>query len=172
MKVDWLIYQRSSCCLAWYLSMCLATLPRSSPHLRCSWLGRQLVGASGIPSRRRRSSSIVVHSSPAERTWRAVCVRPGGALLLGVGLSATMAQMAMTRAYRVGKVLVVANLQYTGIIFSSLWGMLLWGDSFDWKVWLGMVVILVSGVAATFYNTKPTPRGAAVSKTDPIASEV
>jgi drug/metabolite transporter (DMT)-like permease len=96
----------------------------------------------------------------------------GAALLLGVGLSATIAQMAMTRAYRVGKVLVVANLQYTGIIFSSLWGMYLWNDHFDWQVWLGMAVILISGVAATFYNTKPTPQGAAVSKTDPIASEV
>jgi drug/metabolite transporter (DMT)-like permease len=96
----------------------------------------------------------------------------GAALLLGVGLSATIAQMAMTRAYRVGKVLVVANLQYTGIIFSSPWGMYLWNDNFDWHVWLGMAVILASGVAATFYNTKPTPQGAAVSKTDPIASEV
>lgn len=94
-----------------------------------------------------------------------------GALLLAVGVTATMAQMAMTRAYRVGKVLVVANLQYTGIIFSSLWGMLLWGDVFDWHVWLGMAVILASGVAATFYNTRSTPRGEAV-KTDPIASEL
>ena len=94
-----------------------------------------------------------------------------GALLLAVGVSATMAQMAMTRAYRVGKVLVVANLQYTGIVFSSLWGMVLWGDVFGWHVWLGMGVILVSGVAATFYNTRSTPRTEAV-KTDPIASEL
>ena len=96
----------------------------------------------------------------------------GAGLLVAVGISATMAQMAMTRAYRVGKVLVVANLQYTGIIFSSLWGMLLWGDAFSWHVWLGMAVILASGVAATFYNTRSTPRGTAVSKTDPIASEL
>ena len=96
----------------------------------------------------------------------------GAALLLGIGVSATVAQMAMTRAYRVGKVLVVANLQYTGIIFSSLWGMLLWGDRFSWYVWLGMAVILASGIAATFYNTRSTPRGAAVKDTDPIASEV
>jgi drug/metabolite transporter (DMT)-like permease len=96
----------------------------------------------------------------------------GAALLLGIGVSAAMAQMAMTRAYRVGKVLVVANLQYTGIIFSCLWGMLLWNDSFNWHVWLGMAVILGSGIAATFYNTRSTPRGAAVSKTDPIASEL
>ncbi|WP_426209933.1 DMT family transporter [Massilia sp. TWP1-3-3] len=96
----------------------------------------------------------------------------GVALLLAIGVSAAMAQMAMTRAYRVGKVLVVANLQYTGIIFSSLWGMLLWGDRFSWYVWLGMGVILASGIAATFYNTKKTPRGAVVTDTDPIASEV
>ena len=98
--------------------------------------------------------------------------RHGALLLLGTGVAALFAQMAMTRAYRVGKVLVVANLQYTGIVFSSIWGMVLWGDNFDWHVWLGMGVILVSGVAATFYNTRSTPRGAAVSTTDPIASEL
>lgn len=95
-----------------------------------------------------------------------------GLLLVAIGVPALLAQMAMTRAYRLGKVLVVANLQYTGIIFSSLWGMLLWGDVFDWHVWLGMGVILVSGIAATFYNTKRTARGAVVKDTDPIASEL
>ena len=86
----------------------------------------------------------------------------GAGLLLAIGVTALLAQMAMTRAYRIGKVLVVANLQYTGIIFSSLWSMLLWGDRFDWHVWLGMAVILVSGIAATFYNTRKTARGAVV----------
>ncbi|VXB48405.1 DMT family transporter [Massilia sp. 9I] len=94
-----------------------------------------------------------------------------GALLLGIGVLALMAQMAMTRAYRVGKVLVVANLQYTGIVFSSLWGLALWGDSFDWHVWMGIGVILASGIAATFYNTRSTSKGAVVKDTDPIASE-
>jgi drug/metabolite transporter (DMT)-like permease len=96
----------------------------------------------------------------------------GAVLLLGIGIAALMAQMAMTRAYRVGKVLVVANLQYTGIVFSSLWGLALWGDRFDWHVWLGIAVILVSGIAATFYNTRRTARGAVLEKTDPIASEL
>jgi drug/metabolite transporter (DMT)-like permease len=94
------------------------------------------------------------------------------ALLLAIGVSALCAQMAMTRAYRVGKVLVVANLQYVGIVFSSLWGVALWGDRFDWHVWLGMAVILASGIAATFYNTRSTARVAVATKTDPIASEL
>jgi S-adenosylmethionine uptake transporter len=94
-----------------------------------------------------------------------------GALLLGVGIFGLLAQIAMTRAYRVGKVLVVANLQYTGIVFSSLWGLALWSDTFDWHVWLGIAVILASGIAATFYNTRSTAKGAVVKDTDPIASE-
>jgi S-adenosylmethionine uptake transporter len=95
----------------------------------------------------------------------------GIGLLLAIAGSGLLAQIAMTRAYRIGKVLVVANLQYTGIVFSSLWGMALWGDVFDWHVWLGMAVILASGIAATFYNTTRTARGAVVKETDPIASE-
>lgn len=95
----------------------------------------------------------------------------GGLLLLALGVSATVAQMAMTRAYRVGKTLVVANLQYTGIIFSSAIGAVIWGDVFDWHVWMGIGIILVSGIAVTFYNTRNTERGKAVSTTDPIASE-
>jgi drug/metabolite transporter (DMT)-like permease len=96
----------------------------------------------------------------------------GAALLLAIGVSAAFAQIAMTRAYLLGNVLVVANLQYTGIIFSSLWGVYLWNDKMDWHVWLGMAVILVSGIAVSFYNTRTTPQGAAVTKTDPIASEL
>ncbi|MFL6672278.1 MAG: DMT family transporter [Massilia sp.] len=95
------------------------------------------------------------------------------ALVMAVGVAALCAQMAMTRAYRVGKVLVVANLQYTGIVFSSLWGMALWGDRFDRHVWIGIGVILASGIAATFYNNKSgsTASTAAAAKTDTIASE-
>lgn len=99
-------------------------------------------------------------------TWRS------GLLLLAIGVCATSAQIAMTRAYRLGNTLVVANLQYTGIVFSSVWGVLIFGDVFDWHSWAGIAIILASGMAATFYNTRNTERGKAIASTDPIASEV
>jgi S-adenosylmethionine uptake transporter len=99
----------------------------------------------------------------------------GIALLLGVGLSATLAQMAMTRAYRLGNMLVTANLQYTGIIFSSFWGILIWGDVLSWLGWLGIAVILASGLTATYYNTRSVTakagRTSVAEVNDPIASE-
>ena len=121
-----------------------------------------LAGLAGVLSGDGQASGLPFHSH----------TQGGILLLLGIGFAALMAQMAMTRAYRVGKVLVVANLQYTGIVFSSLWGLALWGDRFDWHVWLGIAVILASGIAATFYNTRSTPKGAVIKKTDPIASEL
>jgi S-adenosylmethionine uptake transporter len=97
-------------------------------------------------------------------------------LLLAIGVSATVAQMAMTRAYRLGKTLVTANLQYTGIVFSSVWGILIWGDVLSWLGWLGIAVILASGIAATFYNARnvaaPAGKRSLTDANDPIATEV
>ena len=105
-------------------------------------------------------------------TWHPINSWHGGLLLLGIGICATSAQVAMTRAYRLGQTLVVANLQYTGIVFSSIWGVLVFGDVFSWMSWTGIAIILASGVAATFYNTRNTERGKAIDKADPISSEV
>jgi len=104
--------------------------------------------------------------------WHPINTTHGALLLLGIGICATSAQIAMTRAYRLGNTLVVANLQYTGIVFSSVWGVLVFGDVFSWHSWAGIGIILASGIAATFYNTRNTERGKAIANTDPIASEV
>ncbi|MDB5729749.1 MAG: family transporter [Noviherbaspirillum sp.] len=100
----------------------------------------------------------------------------GVILLLGIGVTATIAQMAMTRAYRLGNTLATANLQYAGILFSSFWGFLIWDDRFDLIAWLGIAVILISGVTATYYNTRnASPRTAktpVAEANDPIATEV
>ncbi|HYD96390.1 MAG TPA: DMT family transporter [Noviherbaspirillum sp.] len=107
--------------------------------------------------------------------WSAHSVE-GILLLLATGITATVAQMAMTRAYRLGKTLVTANLQYTGIVFSSLWGILIWGDVLSLTSWAGIAIILASGIAATYYNARNTPPAAAkvsvANANDPIATEV
>lgn len=92
----------------------------------------------------------------------------GLGLLLTIGVTASMAQFAMTRAYRLGKTLVTANLEYTGIIFSSAWGVLIWSDVLGWLSWLGIMIILISGIAATYYNV----RESGLSSRKKLASEI
>jgi drug/metabolite transporter (DMT)-like permease len=49
-------------------------------------------------------------------------------ILLGLGSTATVAQLAMTHAYRTGNTLVVGSLAYSTIVFASLFGMLMWHE--------------------------------------------
>jgi drug/metabolite transporter (DMT)-like permease len=81
----------------------------------------------------------------------------GVALLLAVGVLATVAQLLMTRAYATGKTLVNASLQYLGIVFAFLYGVLLFRDPVTWMAVAGMILIVVAGIAATFLRTKTAP---------------
>ena len=77
--------------------------------------------------------------------------------LLPIGVLASIAQWCMTRAYSQGPTLVAANLQYSGIIFAALYSLLLFGDQIPLLGWLGMLVIVVSGVVATALRTQALP---------------
>jgi drug/metabolite transporter (DMT)-like permease len=73
----------------------------------------------------------------------------GVALLAAIGLLATLAQMMMTRAYRIGTTLVNASLQYLGIVFSFVFGALLFDDAVSTGAVAGIVLIVAAGLYAT-----------------------
>lgn len=73
----------------------------------------------------------------------------GWLLLLGVGGFGALAQLCMTRAYKHGKTMVSASLAYSTVVFSSLFGMLLWDETLPLVALLGMALILASGIFAT-----------------------
>ncbi|MBL8428330.1 MAG: DMT family transporter [Dechloromonas sp.] len=75
-----------------------------------------------------------------------------GLLLLGVACFATVAQLAMTRAYTRGKTLMSAALAYSTVIFSSLFGMAFWGEVLDASAWAAIGLIILSGIAATHFS--------------------
>ena len=75
-----------------------------------------------------------------------------GLLLLGVACFATVAQLAMTRAYTRGKTLMSAALAYSTVIFSSLFGMAFWGEVLDASAWAAIALIILSGIAATHFS--------------------
>jgi S-adenosylmethionine uptake transporter len=87
----------------------------------------------------------------------------GAALLLAMGVCASLAQLAMTRAYTYGNTLVTANLQYTGILFSTFLGWWLFNDHLDTTGALGITLIIVSGIAATIYRARSAANDAAQS---------
>ena len=79
------------------------------------------------------------------------------AILLGVGGFGGCAQLAMTRAYRYGKTVVAANLSYSTVVFSSLFGVLLWDEALPWTSLLAIAIIVASGVLVSVAARKPAP---------------
>ncbi len=69
--------------------------------------------------------------------------------LLAVGVFATLAQILMTRAYAIGRTLVNASLQYLGIVFSFVFGVLLFDEPVTALAMVGMLLTISAGVAAT-----------------------
>lgn len=78
--------------------------------------------------------------------------------LLPIGLLAALGQLCMTKAYSSGATLVVANLQYSGIVFSAFYGLFLFGDQIPLMGWAGMALIIASGIAATALRNRTLPR--------------
>jgi len=83
------------------------------------------------------------------------------AWLLPVGLFASLGQWCMTRAYSHGATLVVASLQYSGLVFGALYGVVLFGETIPPMGWAGMALILASGVGATILRERAAPHAPA-----------
>jgi drug/metabolite transporter (DMT)-like permease len=75
-------------------------------------------------------------------------------LLIALGVSATIAQLAMTRAYRTGDTLVVASLAYVTVILASLFGAIWWHEALILNDYLGIGLIILSGMMSVWF----TPR--------------
>lgn len=67
-------------------------------------------------------------------------------ILIGLGTSATLAQLAMTRAYRLGEALVVGSLAYSTVVFASLFGLIIWNEMPSPGAWFAIAVIIASGI--------------------------
>lgn len=79
-------------------------------------------------------------------------------ILLGLGLCATLGQLAMTRAYAEGDTLTVGSLAYSTVVFTALASIALWHEAVPLGSWIAMGLIIASGIAAarlTAHRTAP-----------------
>lgn len=77
--------------------------------------------------------------------------------VIPIGILASLGQWCMTRAYRKGATLVVASMQYSGIVFAALFSLLLFGDKIAPMGWAGIAVIVASGLLATALRARAMP---------------
>jgi drug/metabolite transporter (DMT)-like permease len=94
-------------------------------------------------------------TSSAVGSWSAAI------FLIPIGVLASVAQWCMTRAYSGSRghanTLAVANLQYSGLLFSAMFGSLLFAEAISMQGWIGIAIIILSGIGATFIRIRAVP---------------
>lgn len=75
-----------------------------------------------------------------------------------MGIAASLGAWCIVRAYSRarshGSTLLIANLQYSEILFSAVFGIALFGERIPLLGWAGIVIIMVSGVVAAFIRER------------------
>ena len=86
----------------------------------------------------------------------------GWILLILLGLIGGVAQIAMTNAFRLADVSIVAPFDYTAMIWTALLGYFIWGDVPGPNIWIGVAIVMASGIFILYREAHlGLPRGIA-----------
>ena len=95
-------------------------------------------------------------------------------LLIGVGVSGTVGQLLLTAALRIGSVATVIVMDYTMLIWASLFGWLIWDSIPPYATWLGAPLIILAGIVIAWREHRLaksfiTPTADAIQGPEPIS---
>lgn len=129
----------------------------------CAYVGVKKLGDAGEPEWRVVFYFCVIGAlgsaltqGVATGTFHAIQGRDVG-LLLGVGLAATLAQLAMTRAYHSGNTLVAGAFAYSTVVYTAVAGIVFFEEFLSASAWVGIALIVASGLLAKLF-AKPATR--------------
>jgi drug/metabolite transporter (DMT)-like permease len=67
-------------------------------------------------------------------------------IIIGVGVTGSLAQVALTEAFRRGEASLIAPLEYSALLWGVMLDVVLWGVLPDSITWIGAAIIVVSGL--------------------------
>lgn len=91
---------------------------------------------------------------PAILNWKTPTELTDWLLLIGVGVTTQFGQVFMTKAFQDAKLSGVAIFQYIGLIYAIILGITFFGETFDWKAYLGMGLVVAGAVANAIYEKR------------------
>ena len=78
----------------------------------------------------------------------------GLVLLIGIGLIGGFAQLAMTQAFRLSPVALIAPFDYGALVFAVGFGYFIWSDVPDGYIFVGSLIVIASGLYILHRETK------------------
>lgn len=75
-------------------------------------------------------------------------------LLFGVGLTGALAQWMLSIAYKNAPVSVVTVFNFSGIIWATLFGFVIWGDWPTSAIWIGGTIVIASNIFIVYRESR------------------
>jgi len=97
--------------------------------------------------------SLVVMAPLAAVNWQP----PTGfelAIMAGIGLVGGAAHFLVIVAYRHAPAAINATLEYSTLIWGTLWGWMLWREQPDAQTWVGAAIVVAAGLYITYRETR------------------
>lgn len=92
--------------------------------------------------------SVILSSIPLLWAWE----RPpigGTVLMLGAGIFATLGQLSLTKAYSLAPAAQIGSLIYSAVVFSAIWGWLIWDENLDMFFAIGTLLVATGSFLAS-----------------------
>lgn len=67
-------------------------------------------------------------------------------VMIGIGLSSGIGGYLVSQAYRLCQAATIAPFEYVALVLAIVWGITIWGDWPDFYEWVGILMILGSGL--------------------------
>lgn len=71
-------------------------------------------------------------------------------MLIAMGVNGSVIGYCLSQAYRIADAATVAPFEYAGLAMAVFWGLVIFGDLPEWEVWVGIALILASGLFVFF----------------------
>ena len=75
-------------------------------------------------------------------------------LLVLIGILTYFAQITMTKAYQMESMKNVAGIRYLGVLYALILGFFLFGEFFDWRALLGMILVTLGILGNIWHRSR------------------
>lgn len=91
-------------------------------------------------------TSLALLSLSLPFVWQTPSGLQTWAMLAGIAVLAGVGEILLIRALEIGLAVVVAPMQYTILVWGTVYGWLIWGHIPDFWTWVGAAIIISTGV--------------------------
>lgn len=99
-------------------------------------------------------TAAIILSLPLPFIWKSPADLYQLAMMVGVAIVASCGELAIIRALDMGEAAVLSPLQYTLMVWSVLWGFIIFAQLPDMWTWIGTAIVVGSGIYSLYRETR------------------